>query len=115
MDIVQVGSKKYELLKDHKEGWDPETFNDRYSEVLDRYDVIVGDWGYSQLRLKGFFQERHGRTSKDSLVQTIEDYIIEHCNFGCAYFVLRRIRNAPPKQSQQQHKKGSQKAKTPAK
>ena len=27
---------------------------ERFSEVLARYDYIVGDWGYEQLRLRGF-------------------------------------------------------------
>lgn len=113
--MIQIGNKKFVILKDHKEGWDPEAFSQRYSEVLDRYDVIVGDWGYNQLRLKGFFKEKHGKTSKDSLVQTIEDYIIEHCNFGCAYFVLERVRQPQPskKETNQQNKKDLQKS-TPA-
>lgn len=81
--MIQVGSRLYELLKDHKDGWNLEVFRDRYSEILDRYDYIVGDWGYNQLRLKGF---------KESSFSGVEDYIIEHCNFGCAYFILKRVR-----------------------
>ena len=33
---------------------DPERLGERFSEVLARYDYIVGDWGYEQLRLRGF-------------------------------------------------------------
>ena len=29
----------------------------RYSDILDKYDYIVGDYGYDQLRLKGFYKD----------------------------------------------------------
>ncbi len=56
--MIQISNKTYEVFVDHKNGWRPEAFRERYSEVLDRYDYIVGDWGYSQLRLRGFFQRQ---------------------------------------------------------
>lgn len=55
--MIQISNKTYEVFVDHKNGWRPEAFRERYSEVLDRYDYIVGDWGYSQLRLRGFFSK----------------------------------------------------------
>lgn len=90
--MIQIGSKVYELLKDHKDGWNLEVFRDRYSEILDRYDYIVGDWGYNQLRLKGFYKEHPQHTNKESTFSGVEDYIVEHCNFGCAYFILKRVK-----------------------
>lgn len=93
--IVQIGGKNYEIVQNHKEGWNPEVFRDRYSEVLERYDYIIGDWGYSQLRLKGFYRDNHPKATKDSTISSMVDYINEYCNFGCAYFVLQKSKDQP--------------------
>ena len=65
-----------------------EAFRERFSDVLERYDYVVGDWGYNQLRLKGFFRDNHPKVTRDSAFSCMVDYINEYCNFGCAYFVL---------------------------
>ena len=49
-----VGERHYRLVSDYREGFNAEKLGERYSDVLARYDYIVGDWGYEQLRLKGF-------------------------------------------------------------
>lgn len=82
-------------MLDHKDGWNPEAFRGRYSEVLDRYDYIIGDWGYSQLRLKGFYRDNHPKVNRDTAISGMVDYINEYCNFGCAYFVLHKLKEAP--------------------
>ncbi|WP_274363922.1 YutD-like domain-containing protein [Paenibacillus thermotolerans] len=89
--MIFVGGKTYELIKEHKNAWNPDAFKERYSEVLDRYDYIVGDWGYNQLRLKGFFREGSPKANKETSVSGLQDYLQEYCNFGCAYFVLERV------------------------
>ncbi|RKN65449.1 YutD family protein [Paenibacillus ginsengarvi] len=94
--MIHIGSKTYELVQEHKNGYNFEAFRDRFSEVLERYDYIVGDWGYSQLRLKGFFTESNKNGNKDTCVSGIHDYLNEYCNFGCAYFILRKIGSGKP-------------------
>lgn len=93
--LIVIGGKGYELMLDHKDGWNPEAFRGRYSEVLDRYDYIIGDWGYSQLRLKGFYRDNHPKVNRDTAISGMVDYINEYCNFGCAYFVLHKLKEAP--------------------
>ncbi|MEK4046946.1 YutD-like domain-containing protein [Paenibacillus sp. FSL H8-0048] len=93
--MIVIGGKGYELMLDHKDGWNPEAFRGRYSEVLDRYDYIVGDWGYSQLRLKGFYRDNHPKVNRDTAISGMVDYINEYCNFGCAYFVLHKLKESP--------------------
>ncbi|CAM4416457.1 YutD-like domain-containing protein [Paenibacillus tarimensis] len=89
--MIQIGGRTYELLHEHKNAWNLEAFKGRYSDVLERYDYIIGDWGYNQLRLKGFFKEGHPKATKESTIANLADYINEYCNFGCAYFVLQKI------------------------
>ncbi|PYI50830.1 YutD family protein [Paenibacillus flagellatus] len=95
--MIHIGGKTFELVQDHRNGYSFEAFRDRYSEVLDRYDYIVGDWGYNQLRLKGFFKENSKNGNKDTCVSGMHDYLNEYCNFGCAYFIVRKV---PGKQGQ---------------
>ncbi|WP_068700698.1 YutD family protein [Paenibacillus yonginensis] len=90
--FVQIGNKSYELIQDNRNGWNPEAFKQRYSEVLERYDYIVGDWGYNQLRLKGFYRDNHPKANRDTAISGVIDYINEYCNFGCAYFVLQKTK-----------------------
>ncbi|MDF2963577.1 MAG: hypothetical protein K0S39_5312 [Paenibacillus sp.] len=89
--MIHIANKTYEVVVDHKNGWKPDAFKERYSEVLERYDYIVGDWGYNQLRLRGFFKDTHPKATKESSIATLQDYLNEYCNFGCAYFIIERI------------------------
>lgn len=85
----------YELLTDNREGFQEEVFLERYSDILLKYDYIVGDWGYGQLRLKGFFDDKNPKSTFDTKISTLQDYLYEYCNFGCAYFVLKKTGKAP--------------------
>ncbi|WP_339329357.1 YutD family protein [Cohnella caldifontis] len=85
-----AGGNAYTLAHEHKNGWNAEAFKERYSEVLERYDYIVGDWGYNQLRLRGFYKEGNPKGNKDTVISSLTDYLNEYCNFGCAYFVLAK-------------------------
>lgn len=91
--MIEINGQQFELIEDYKNGWDIEVFKERYSEVLDRFDYIVGDWGYDQMRLKGFYHSGHAKVPKDSLIDSLRDYLHEYCNFGCAYFVIKRIKD----------------------
>jgi uncharacterized protein YutD len=89
--IFMAGGNAYSLMHEHKSGWNPEAFRERYSDVLERFDYIVGDWGYNQLRLRGFYRDGHPRATKESVISSFVDYINEYCNFGCAHFVLTKL------------------------
>ncbi|USK36386.1 YutD family protein [Bacillus sp. F19] len=90
--MITVQNQSFELIKDEKNGFNEEAFKARYSEILNKYDYIVGDWGYNQLRLKGFFDDQNQKASYDTKISTLDEYIFEYCNFGCAHFVLKRIK-----------------------
>lgn len=89
--MIELNGKKYEILENVREGFDEEAIGERYTDVLKKYDYIVGDWGYSQLRLKGFYNAERSKATYDSRIDMVEDYILEYCNFGCAYFILKKV------------------------
>ena len=70
-----------------------------------RYDYIVGDWGYEQLRLKGFFDKDNRKALPDQRIDMLEDYLYEYCNFGCAYFVIQRVGGKKEKSTTRRRKK----------
>src|SRR5690625_6916734 len=91
--MIELNGKRYEVVENIKNGFQKEDIENRYSDILKKYDYIVGDWGYSQLRLKGFYDEDHVKASFETTIDTLDDYLYVYCNFGCAYFVLRKLDN----------------------
>ncbi|MDQ0229722.1 YutD family protein [Metabacillus malikii] len=90
--MIFVQNQCFELIKEEKNGFNEEAFKERYSDILNKYDFIVGDWGYNQLRLRGFFDDQNQKASYDTKISTLDEYIFEYCNFGCAYFVLKKLK-----------------------
>jgi uncharacterized protein YutD len=99
--MIKIENTEYEVVRDYREALQEDALEARYSEILTKYDYIVGDWGYGQLRLRGFFDDKNPKATIGTKISTLEDYLYEHCNFGCAYFVLKRIpkqKGSPQKQ-----------------
>ena len=99
--MIRVQGISFELLENFREGWNQDAFKERYSDVLSKFDYIVGDWGYGQLRLKGFFDDKNQKSTFDTKISTIQDYLYEYCNFGCAYFILRKTGRAQEQKKEQ--------------
>lgn len=96
-EVVKVGEKTFHLVENYHDAFDAEKLEQRFSNIFDKYDYIVGDWGFEQLRLKGFFSESRKKMQSENRIDRLEDYLNEYCNYGCAYFVLRRIRSKDEK------------------
>lgn len=56
--MICINNLCYEIVDESRDGFNEEAFRARYSEILTKYDYIVGDWGYGQLRLRGFFDDQ---------------------------------------------------------
>lgn len=93
--MIIADQSMYEIIDNVKDGFKQEDFNDRFSDILSKYDYIVGDWGYGQLRLKGFYEDKNQKATFDTRISTLQDYLYEYCNFGCSYFVLKKIGKEP--------------------
>src|SRR5699024_12300639 len=73
--LLELNGKKYDILEDKKSALQKEDLEERYSDVLTKYDFMVGECEYSQLRLKGFYHEDHTKASKNSGIDMLEDYV----------------------------------------
>ncbi|WP_026694606.1 YutD family protein [Peribacillus kribbensis] len=90
--MIEINNICYELVDERSDGFNEEAFRARYSEILNKYDYILGDWGYGQLRLKGFFDDQNQKAAFDTKISTVSEYLYEFCNFGCPYFVVKKIK-----------------------
>ena len=88
--MIVVNNKVFELVKEYRQAFNEDTFKDKYTEALDKYDVIVGDISANILRLKGFTVKN---SNSSTHVNTIPDYLNESCNYNCPYFIIKRIKN----------------------
>ncbi|KXT78257.1 YutD family protein [Streptococcus sp. DD13] len=86
-DQVVSENIEFHLREDYRSAFDQTEFSHRFSNWMLQYDYIVGDWGHEQLRLKGFYKEERAVKAAKK-ISHLEDYLLEYCNFGCAYFVL---------------------------
>jgi len=96
---IEVNKQPFELVVDYHEAFDLDKFTERYSTILNKYDYLVGDWGFEQLRLKGFFKDETKDVQRAQTIGTVQDYLYEYCNFGCAYFILKNERVIKPKRT----------------
>lgn len=87
---IKIEGVTYHIVENYRDAVNTEGIAKRYNSILSKYDYIVGDWGYDQLRLKGFYQDSNNRAGFDKKISFLEDYLYEYCNFGCAYFVLEK-------------------------
>lgn len=70
-DIVKVGGKTFHLVYNYREGFDAEKLEQRFSDIFDKYDYIVGDWGFEQLRLKGFFSVSRKKMQSENKIDRL--------------------------------------------
>ncbi len=90
--MIRMQAGAYEIVDEYRNGWNHEAFKERYSDILDKYDFIVGDWGYGQLRLRGFYDNSNRRVPFEQRIDFLDEYLHEFCNFGCPYFVLHKVK-----------------------
>ncbi|WP_412990055.1 YutD family protein [Pediococcus siamensis] len=86
-----INGHQYQIVSNVRDAFDREQLADRFSPVLSKYNFIVGDIGYEQLRLKGFYADQDRNAKAEEKQSAIEDYLLEYCNYGCAYFVLKNL------------------------
>ncbi|GEK92119.1 YutD family protein [Alkalibacterium kapii] len=107
-DHIAIKNNIYEIMKNYKEALDLELLEERYSDFLEKYDYIVGDMSYGKLRLRGFYNDDMKKIPIDMKISYLEDYLLEYCSFGCAYFVLKNMvpKNKRTEYSYDSNKKG---------
>ena len=88
-DIV-LNDIKYELIKNVREGFDKEEVESKATDYFISFDYIVGDWAYSKLRLKGFYDKNNKKCKEFNNIDHLEKYLKDNCAYNCKYFILKK-------------------------
>lgn len=83
----QINEHPYELVVNYHDAFDRVELSDRFNTYFSRYDYLVGDWGFDQLRLRGFYDDKRN-VAGELKISALQDYLDEACNTGCPYFVM---------------------------
>lgn len=103
----QINEHPYELLANYRDAFDRTMLSDRFNTFYSKYDYLVGDMGFGQLRLRGFYSDERN-VPAELKISALQDYLDEHCNLGCPYFVLHNqdVRATTPKRPRRQRETG---------
>ena len=89
--MIKIFNNEYELLENYRDSFDLDELNARITEDFVDFDYIIGDYAYSKLRLKGFYNDDNKKAKSYNKISTKQDYIKSNCAYDCKYFVLKKI------------------------
>ena len=89
---IAINNKEYELLEDHRDGYNKEDLEAKLTEYFDDYDYILGDYAYGKLRLKGFCDKDNEKFNKINDIESKKEYIEKQCAYNCRYFLIKKIK-----------------------
>ena len=89
--MLKVLDNDYELIENYRDCFEIEDLNSRITEDFLDYDYIVGDYAYSKLRLKGFYEDNNKKAKSYNKISKKDDYIKNNCAYDCKYFVIKKI------------------------
>ena len=89
--MISVGEFKFELVENYRECFVMGEFESLFTEYFYDFDYIVGDYAYSKLRLKGFYNDNNKKCKDYNKFSNKDKYLNENCAYKCKYFVLKRI------------------------
>lgn len=90
MEVI-IDDKKYELVKNYKDGFNKDDLEGIITDYFDEFDYIFGDYAYGKVRLKGFNDKDNKHFKPINDINSLDKYIKENCAYECRYFLLKRI------------------------
>jgi uncharacterized protein YutD len=91
--IITINNQKYEILENYREAIDEEVLASLITDYFTPFTYIVGDWAYSKLRLKGFFDKDDPNCNKYNNICNISAYLKNNCAYGCKWFEIKKIKD----------------------
>lgn len=90
MKEITINNINYEIIENNGDAIDIDLLAEKITDYFDGYDYIVGDWAYSKLRLKGFYDSKNKNCKKFNDIANIKDYLDNKCAYGCRWFSIKR-------------------------
>ena len=89
-NLLSINGRSYQVILDKYNTFDLKSFQYRYNLFFNKFDYLLGDWSYGQLRLTGFYAVKR-RVPQYLKISHLQDYLAEYCNFGALYFLVKKI------------------------
>ena len=90
MKKIVLNDVEYELIKDERDCFSLEEVKNLFTDYFDDYDYVVGDYSYSKLRLKGFYDAKNKKVKDLNNYNYLDKYLETQCAYNCKYFVIKR-------------------------
>jgi len=90
MKKITLLNTSYIIKEEKKDAIDEEELTKDFTDYFTDYDMVVGDWAYGKLRLKGFNKKGHPKYNDINDADKIEEYIKNYCAYDCRYFILEK-------------------------
>ena len=85
-----INGNKYKVIENVRNGFEEEALREKFTDYFDQYDYVIGDWAYSNLRLKGFCKLNNKHFKKLNDFRLKDKYLQEYCATDCKYFVIEK-------------------------
>ncbi len=89
--MIEVGDFKFEIIENVKDAFNNDEFIKLFTDYFYNFDYIIGDYAYSKLRLKGFYEDTNKLAREHNKISKKDSYIENNCAYNCKYFVLKKI------------------------
>ena len=89
--MISIGEFKFELIENNRDAFNNEEFESLFTEYFYNFDYIIGDYAYSKLRLKGFYEDSNKKGKKYNKISSKDNYLKNNCAYSCRYFILKKI------------------------
>lgn len=91
MQKININNICFEVIKDDDRVFNLEEVSSLLTEYFEVYDYVLGDYSYSKLRLKGFYEDNNKKATNINKYSLIDGYINNYCAFGCKYFIIKKV------------------------
>lgn len=89
--MISFENDDYLIIEDKDSIVNIELFGSKFTDYFYKFDYVVGDVSYGNLRLKGFYDSNNSLVSKHNDINEIKNYIANKCAYGCSYFILKKV------------------------
>ena len=90
MEKIELNNIKYSLEKNYKDAFVLEEVVSLCTDYFAEFDYVFGDYSYSKLRLKGFYESNNKKAKDINDIKGLDNYIKNYCSYDCKYFLLRK-------------------------
>lgn len=89
MKEIEINNITYLIVKDEEDSINLEEVKELLTDYFLEFDYILGDYSYSKLRLKGFYDKDNKNMKHYNNYNKINSYLKDYCAPGCRHFVLQ--------------------------